>query len=143
MIFLAQRHCFPDSADLRVPGTKCLDVLRSYHNTSPTAVRCIKLLELSDRIITTRPTSADKADLQSREAIGHLPSPSSGQFEASVDVNDFHAFSSNIPAFSTPDLSQGQFDSVSDLWMDDHIDWAWLSTLPFDLDSEINGWSNL
>ncbi|KAK5169324.1 uncharacterized protein LTR77_005299 [Saxophila tyrrhenica] len=30
-----------------------------------------------------------------------------------------------------------QMDGFQDLWPDDQIDWAWLSTLPFELDSEL------
>lgn len=145
MVLLVHRHCASDHLEETNHGwTKCLDVLTSYMTTSRTALRCLKLLQLSDGSFRSRPPFSQAPPAAAApEAVQNNPHDIAGPHHAwSAGGNpDLPAAAmgvgvgtdDGIPNYQDVPHDLGDDFTVS--WMDDQIDLAWLSTVPFELGS--------
>ncbi|KAK1807652.1 hypothetical protein LTR12_018001, partial [Friedmanniomyces endolithicus] len=129
----------------------CVSVLRSYHSLSATALRCSTLLELGDRTLSSRICLAvhDRGigDEVAHQAVtaARIPELPRGAVQDTWSALGGDGFGSGpgLAASSSSDPATNQSDLFAKLWMDDQLDWAWLSKVPFEQNSESVEWWNL
>lgn len=136
----------------RSAWTKCLDVLRLYQESSHTARKCLRLLELSETRFWPSPIHCEN----------QRTLPSRAQLAFSSTLNDVSMTAG--PGFNMPFPHQQEYQSNSLLhsaplnlstmtdnsmnfenpqpqnnhqfWMEEPIDMAWLNALPFEISFE-------
>lgn len=136
MVLLVHRHGVRDVEETNLAWTKCLDVLTSLETGSRTARRCLKVLQLSNSCFLTREPP-------------FFPEPSTDRSKQDAVLPTIHQVwpgDSNAyppPAlgevFEIPDNRDRLPDQGGDLttsWMNEQIDLAWLSAVPFDLGAD-------
>jgi hypothetical protein len=60
-VLLLQRHCLPDIGETDAVLEKCVQILQLYQSSSRTALRCLRLLELSLKTFPSRTVVAKQA----------------------------------------------------------------------------------
>lgn len=144
---------------IRSAWIKCLAILRLTQNSSHTAHRCLKLLELSEKKFWTArstPIDHEMRELQ-RRAKGAdgtntnlAPLPAQGPEEQALGREQQHFeqyqehSQSHSGVFDPHMITDGDFD-LQDIgqahndhlfWMDEPIDIAWLNAAPFEINFE-------
>ncbi|KAK5697228.1 hypothetical protein LTR97_007363 [Elasticomyces elasticus] len=143
MVILAHRHCFGIHKDVDIAFTKCVSILTSYHCSSNTALRCTRVLELGSKTFACRADTVSDTDV-SQDGMQRPLSPvtSHESYGNGVNAWDGDVFNAELVAPLGAGLLQN-YDQLPDLWMDDQIDWAWLSKAPFEQSSQGMEWWSL
>lgn len=133
MVLLVHRHCVRDVEETNHAWTKCLNVLASYETGSRTALRCLKLLQLSDSCFLARnpPSTSERATERSRQDAA--PRPNNQAWPESSNSYYPRAMGENFGMSDHRESFPGQEDGFAASWMNDQIDLAWLSAVPFEL----------
>ncbi|OCT48682.1 hypothetical protein CLCR_04542 [Cladophialophora carrionii] len=150
MVFLLDRHCNISGNDCMSFWNPCLDTLRLYQSTHRTAVRSLKLLELSERSLfpasraQARAQTSTSVAPQSQQPVhgpaqGHaryqMDAAGGGGVRVGLNPETLSPVAEQPHSISTWSGPEGELPS---LCLDDQIDFAWLGTLPFDLYSDEN-----
>ncbi|EXJ56535.1 hypothetical protein A1O7_06879 [Cladophialophora yegresii CBS 114405] len=145
MVFLLDRHCNISGNDCTSFWKPCLGTLRLYQSTHRTAVRSLKLLELSERSLFPAPRAQARAQTSTSVAPqSQQPVEGSARYQMAVggggvrvDLNTeaLAPVQEQPHSISTWSGPEGEWPS---LYLDDQIDFAWLGTLPFGFDSDEN-----
>ncbi|ETI26439.1 hypothetical protein G647_03216 [Cladophialophora carrionii CBS 160.54] len=148
MVFLLDRHCNISGNDCMSFWNPCLDTLRLYQSTHRTAVRSLKLLELSERSLFPAPRAQARAQTstsvapQSQQPV-HGPAQGSARYQmdaaggggvrVGLNPETLSPVAEQPHSIITWSEPEGELPS---LCLDDQIDFAWLGTLPFEFNSD-------
>lgn len=135
IVLLVQRHCFPGLFDTGDAWRKGSEILSTYHGCSRIAFRCSKLLALSDKAFGG---SATQTGQEQQTNPSCSPAGNARPVEE-ADIQHMDSLGGGILLESDKHRPQDHMDTLPDNLFDDISDIDWLSTVPFDVDTDIFG----
>jgi hypothetical protein len=97
-VLLLQRHCLPAIAETDAVLSKCIGILQLYESSSRTALRCLRLLELSLKTFPSRVAGPDCNNIIGGDANGLLQRQSTAR---NVAADPAAATASQMPPVSS------------------------------------------
>jgi hypothetical protein len=144
MVFLLDRHCNISGNDCMSFWNPCLDTLRLYQSTHRTAVRSLRLLELSDKTLFPATRSQTRAQTPVAQQSQPLQGPPQGFARYQTHAGGIRSGLNTETLSAVPEQPHSistwgePGEELPSLWLDDQFDFAWLGTLPFDLNLDEN-----
>jgi hypothetical protein len=131
MALLLDRHGRISEHGCLTSWNACIETLRFYETTHKTAFRCVRLLELSDRslfVTTASQTRPQTSECESSRCEGSERTRAAGANEIDRDLPVSTTDQGLV--LDQPFETEQQLPSYV---LDDQFDFAWLGTVPFDL----------
>lgn len=138
MVLLIHRKSAPGEDNINLAWEQCIGALQTYSTTSRTAMRCVKLLELSESSSYSLPNFPGGPQHVSQTG-ALAPSLSQPRTDDHLDLHTIIAGDEPMPDFSFQEMQEGYWNGFPAVSMDDQIDLAWLSTAPFQLGFDEDG----